>query len=86
MNIVELLIEKNTQNLDQGFYGACNGGYINIVKLIIERENNNYSWDFGLSEACGKHLDIVKLMIEKGAGDCIQHEFNIRECFHVLDL
>ena len=53
-----------------GLYGACKGGYIDIVKFMIKKGANH--WDLGLGGACRNgHIDIVKLMIEKGATWCI---------------
>ena len=49
-----------------GLYGACEGGHMNIVNLMIEK-GANY-WNHGLYGAChGGHMNIVNLMIEKGA-------------------
>ncbi len=51
-----------------GFYGACQGGYLNLVNKMIEKGADN--WDEGLDFAClSGNLDIVNLMIEKGADD-----------------
>ncbi len=53
---------------NKAFKGACFGGHLNIVKLMIERGANE--WNNGLFEACyGGHLNVVNLMIEKGADD-----------------
>ena len=49
-----------------GLYGACRGGHMDIVKLLIEKGAGN--WNCGLSGACsGGNIDIVNFMIEKGA-------------------
>ncbi len=49
-------------------YGACKGGHMNIVKLMIEK--GAYEWDWGLYGAClASNESIVKLMIEKGANE-----------------
>ncbi len=49
-----------------GFEGACRGGHLDCVKLMIVKGAHNYN--NGLQHACqGGHLDIVRLMIEKGA-------------------
>ena len=64
---VRKLIKMNIDlNWDWGLLGACRGGNIDIINLIIEKGSNN--WHYGLEGACkGGHLDIVKLMIEEGA-------------------
>lgn len=56
------------KNWDDGLLGACRGGHIDIIKLMIEKGANNWNW--GLFGACrGGHIDIVKLMIEKGVNN-----------------
>ncbi len=48
-----------------GLHGACQGGHIEIVKLMIEKGASQWNW--ALSYACvGGHMDIVKLMIDLG--------------------
>ncbi len=59
-------IPKDDLNWNYGLYGACKGGYLNLIKLMIEKGADN--WNEGLSNACRVgNIDIVKLMIEKGA-------------------
>ena len=54
---------------DYGLWGACKGGHIEIVKLMIDLRCN--WWNGGLSIACEHgYIEIVKLMIEKGATYC----------------
>ena len=51
-------------NYDCGMVHACEGGNMDIVKLMIEKGAN--SWNDGLVSACLEgHLEIVKFMIEK---------------------
>jgi len=46
------------------FREACEGGNIEIVKLMIEKGATDWNW--GLYGACkGGNIEIVKLMIEK---------------------
>ena len=53
---------------DYGMGWACNGGHLEIVKLMIEKGATD--WDYGMANACKRgHLEIVKFMIEKGACD-----------------
>ncbi len=59
-------IIKMNLNWNFGLYGACIGGHIDIIELMIEKGAG--SWNGGLQCACrGGHINIVKLMIEKGA-------------------
>ena len=54
---------------DDGLEGACRGGHIDMVKLMIEK-GVKY-WNCGLHIACkGGHMDIVKLLIESGVVKC----------------
>lgn len=54
---------------ENGLYGACQGGYLNIIELMIEKGAND--WNKGLIGACyGGHMDMVKLMIQKGVTEC----------------
>ena len=49
-----------------GLSNACQGGNLDIVKLMIEKGAN--WWDSGFSNACRYgHMECVKLMIKKGA-------------------
>ena len=36
LEMIEWLLQKGIENLNQGFYGACKGGQIEIVKKLIE--------------------------------------------------
>ena len=55
-------------NFNDGLHGACRGGNIDLVNLMIEKGADD--WDWGLSGACiGGNIDLVNLMIEKGADD-----------------
>lgn len=58
---------KGANDWNQGFLGACRGGHLPIIKLMISKGVINLC-DNGLAEACfGGHLPIVELMIKKGA-------------------
>ncbi len=53
---------------DDGLRGACRGGHMDIVKLMIEKGATD--WNNGLYYACREgHVNIIKLMIERGATD-----------------
>ena len=54
---------------NDGLWGACEGGHIAIVNLMIANGADN--WNGGLSGACGGgHADFANLMIAKGANNC----------------
>ena len=51
---------------DQGLYGACLGGYIELAELMISKGADN--WNSALYDACrGGHMELAELMISKGA-------------------
>ena len=57
------------ENWNYGLSGACRGGHMEIVLLMIEKGVVD-NWDWGLRGACeGGHMRVVLLMIEKGATD-----------------
>jgi ankyrin repeat protein len=59
---------NNKLKSNDGLNYACQGGNLEIVKLMIKKGANIWNW--GLEGACeGGHLEIVNLMIEKGAND-----------------
>lgn len=59
---------RYTLDWDGGFRGACVGGHLPIVQLLMV--NGAKYWDLGLANACrGGHSAIINLMIEKGADD-----------------
>ncbi len=62
-------IFKDKLNWNYGLYGACRGGNLKLVNLMIQKGAND--WNCGLNCACkGGNLNIVNLMIKKGANKC----------------
>ena len=60
--------EITSNNVDNGLYGACIGGHLELANLMIE--NGATDFDIGLECACqGGHLDLANLLIAKGATD-----------------
>lgn len=56
-------VTKN--DYDWGLAGACMGGHVDIVKLMMDEGGNN--WGLALLYACmGGHINLVKLMMSKG--------------------
>ena len=61
----ETCLDMPQDKLYFGLRGACSGGHLELVKLMISRGANN--WDCGLQHACrGGHLELVNLMISRG--------------------
>lgn len=64
-------ITSNQCDLNSGLSGACKGGNIDIVQLIIEeatKNNAKLDWNLGLHSACfGGHINIALLMTSYGA-------------------
>ena len=68
------MIVRGADVWDWGFHGACRGGHIDCVELMISKGAKD--WIGGLREACtGNHLKLVQLMTSKGIS-----KSNIREC------
>lgn len=69
LNKVQEFIDQHRSGIldwNDGLYGACRGGHITIVRLMIGKGATNVDW--GLNRACeGGHMDIVHLMIERDA-------------------
>ena len=66
--ILKINLDLECLEWEWGLHGACQGGHLDIVKLMIEKGSND--WEWALLYACiGGHIDMVKLMIEKGAGN-----------------
>ena len=62
------MITKGATDWNDGLYGACRGGNLDIVRLMINK-GANY-WNDGLCGACrGGHMNIVQLM------DCQRWKF-----------
>lgn len=52
-----------------GFYYICKSGDLNEVERAMNYGENN--WNIGFEGACdGKHLELIKLLINKGATNC----------------
>ena len=65
--IIKMKVDLHWSN---GVYGACQGGNIDLAKLMIEKDKCYCRLGLGLRYACESgNIDIVKLMIEKGADD-----------------
>jgi len=69
----------NSDTCKDGLYHACKSGNIKSIEFMITRGAND--WNRGLHGACkggrlpsrasaSEHLDIVNLMISKGATEC----------------
>lgn len=66
--IAELLVTKtdNLDDLNEGLVGACLGGYVKILELMIA--SGACAWNRGLKSACGGgQLEIAKMMVSRGA-------------------
>jgi hypothetical protein len=62
------IIKKRANDWNMGLYGACRGGHMEIVNLMIKKGANKWNWGFRWACQCG-HLEIVKLLIDKGADE-----------------
>lgn len=67
MDIAKLLIEKGAFPRG-GLSGACEGGHIEIAKLMIEKGVLDIDVDYELVRAIkAHHRDVAKMLIEHGA-------------------
>jgi len=65
--VSSLLLEKDI-DVNFGLQGACKGGHMDLVQLMIDKGANN--WNEGLLASClGGHKDLAQFMIDKGAND-----------------
>ena len=68
IQLVQLILKYNL-DWESGLFGACEGGYLDLVMLMIKYGATN--WSDGLEGACyGEHPDLFNLMIKHGAIDC----------------
>ena len=63
-----IILNQKNCNWNQGLFGACYGGHMELVHLVISK--GAYDWNHGLYGACrGGHKDLVNLMILQGANN-----------------
>ena len=73
-DLIELILLHNDNSIMSnyefinGFKYACQGGHLEIIKMMLSLGATDYNW--GLQGACkGGHIEIVKMLIELGAND-----------------
>ncbi len=69
-DVEKVLFMLSNENivLDDGLAGACFGGHIKIINLIMEKGATNF--DRGLASGCqGGQKKIIELLISKGANN-----------------
>jgi hypothetical protein len=55
---------QDSENIEEGLAGACNGGHKDLVQLMIQMDATDLNW--GMVKACqGGHKEIAQLMIQK---------------------
>lgn len=71
IDYVLFLVQKGATDWDNGLYGACRGGHVNLVKLMIKYGATNF--DEGLYECANspgyKNTDICNILVANGATD-----------------
>lgn len=65
IKIVNMMIDRGANDWNGGLNGACEGGHLELVKIILSKNNRACTWwDYSLYKACiGGNIHIVKLMI-----------------------
>jgi len=69
LSIVNLLIKKiDDEYINWGLFGACTGGNLDIVKLMISHGANKFK--IALCCACkGRNKEIISLLVSHGANN-----------------
>lgn len=64
VNLFCEFIDTNKAARNHGFYNACVGGHMEIVKMMIDKGAD--AWNWGIEGACvGGNIEIVELIISK---------------------
>ena len=59
------MISKGADDWNMGLYDACQGGHLELAKLMISNGAND--WHNGFRGACrADHLELIQLMVSKG--------------------
>jgi len=62
---INCFIKKGADDYNFGLYGACLGGHLDIINMMLQK---GADVNYGLYGAClGGHLDLVNMMLQKGA-------------------
>lgn len=71
--VVRSFIAEGIYCGNRALFFATQGGHISTINLITKAtEYESISWNAGLAGACsGGHLEIIKMMLDKGADDLI---------------
>ena len=69
IEVVNMIINShNYEHYEYGLKGACRGGHLEIINMMLSKGATNYNW--GLEGAClGGHLELVKMMLDLGANN-----------------
>lgn len=70
---------KGISYWNKGLYGACYGGNMNIVKMMIDNGANQ--WDRAMEYACkGGNIEIFNLLVHKGV-NCVCNRLLYYACY-----
>jgi ankyrin repeat protein len=61
LKIIELLIEKGARDFGEGLNGACEGGNLEIINYMLEKEYR-FNYDWALYSACCANLEYHLLL------------------------
>ena len=85
--VAHLMLTKGVINVQNCLYSACEGGNMAVVQLIIDAINPDLvhlDWNSGLRGACyGGHIEIIEMMIQKGANDFNPGFYAVCETDHI---
>ncbi len=68
-----LSLDRGEYDLEYGLYGACEGGHIQIIDMLLEKTGaypSKSEWNTALLTACrGGHRKAVDFVVDHGAND-----------------
>lgn len=81
INVINMIIENEIKYFDAAFEGACAGGHIHLIELLVSKSPQNWkstfadqwngyrgvtAWNRGLLAACSKNkTKVVQLILDK---------------------
>jgi len=81
-NIIHNILNKShiSSEINLALLRACENGYLDIVKYLVEHDANIHAWnDLALRQACHNgHFSIVKYLVEEGANIHAENDSALR--------
>lgn len=76
-----LIYEQKGYNVNEAFYGACHGGYIELAELMISKGASDLDGAVCITCQAG-HVDLVEVLLSNGANSWSEgsHSLCFKEC------